>query len=92
MFFVQGTSGIRGLDTSVTAAKYTQLLQDSLLPAFENIMGEKVKRPLFQQDGAPAHTAGLTSHYLESRGVEIMHPWPAQSPDLSPIENAWAIL
>ena len=77
LFFVQGTSGMRGLDKSVTAAKYTQLLEDCLLPAFENVMSGKERRPLFQQDGAPAHTAALTTHYLESRGIDLLAPWPA---------------
>lgn len=55
-------------------------------------MGNKERRPLFQQDGAPAHTAALTSNYLLDNGIDVLSPWPAQSPDLSPIENAWAIL
>ena len=29
--------------------------------------------------------------YLDKKGVEVSE-WPARSPDLSPIENVWALL
>ncbi len=40
---------------------------------------------IFQQDLAPAHTANSTKSWLNDHGVGVLD-WPANSPDLNPIE------
>ncbi len=40
---------------------------------------------IFQQDLAPAHTAKLTKSWFNDHGVTVLN-WPANSPDLKPIE------
>jgi hypothetical protein len=92
LFEVQGTSGHEGIGKSVNAAAYQQLLGNCMLPAFERIMSPRTRRPIFQQDGATCHTAKSTKAYLDRAGIDILTPWPANIPDLSPIENAWADL
>ncbi len=41
---------------------------------------------IFQQDLAPAHTAKSTKRLLNDHGVGVLD-WPANSPDLNPIEQ-----
>ena len=46
---------------------------------------------LFQQDGATCHTARKTKQWFVDNGVMLLEGWPANSPDLSPIEQVWSI-
>ncbi|GFV47048.1 transposable element Tcb1 transposase [Trichonephila clavipes] len=43
-------------------------------------------KPFFKQDNALPHTARVSQDFL--RTVTTL-PWPALSPDLSPIEHIW---
>ena len=44
---------------------------------------------VFQRDDAPAHTARVSGNFLQHHNVAVL-PWPARSPDLSPIEQVWS--
>ena len=54
-------------------------------------MQKNKKKFLFQEDNAPVYTAKVARFFLIFSKVEVL-PWPAQSPDINPIENLWSYI
>ena len=73
----------------MNAQAYVEMLEANGVPNFLQWCGENSQ---IQQDGAPCHTAASTMRWFRDQGIRVLPNWPANSPDLSPVEQIWAIM
>jgi hypothetical protein len=86
-----GVSDLVLIEGNLTAPQYVEILERAMLPLYEHYENRRHAFLYFQQDNDPKHTSRLAKAWFRNNDITVF-PWPAKSPDLSPIENAWAQL
>lgn len=79
----EGPQELRRIEGRLDAHSYLELLHSV------NYHGLGTGDMIWQQDNAPVHRARIVNQWMNENWT-WMDDWPAQSPDLSPIENCWA--
>lgn len=82
---VRGVTPLVLIKGTVNTDRYLLILEEAMIPTMSALYPDGY---VFQQDNAPCHKSGKAAAWFGNSGINVLR-WPANSPDLSIIENVW---
>ena len=90
MFSSIGRSPLVRITGTLDQFKYIEILKQHVIP-FKDRQSNANIGFMYHHDGCEPHRAMRVAEFLHVNSINVL-PRSAQSPDLNPIENVWAIM